>query len=365
MSKPAGTDQQQRGANLRDVALRAQVSVATASRVLAGDYPVAEATRAKVLQAIDELDYVASPKRAQPRKSTRMIAIITPNVKWPLLMHIAAGVEEAATESGRLCLICTTHGDVDREADAVKLMCDQGSVDAVILIGGVVETPEYRVRMRNYAQELAAAGSRLVLCGRPPLGPDTPAVVVEYDNVGGAYAATSHLLSAGHRRIALLAGAAGHTTSDQRIEGYRQALNDYGLAFDPALIIHGLPTRPGGYTGVKRLLEDKTGFTAIFAHNDTVAAGALAALGHSGLRVPDDVSVIGYDNIPMAQELAPPLTTVHLPHEELGRMAVRLALENPQPGSGREHIVLATHVVLRNSVRHLQSGQANGVIGTS
>lgn len=354
MSAEPTASRRRRTVTLRDVAGLAEVSVATASRALAGDYPVAEGTRAKVMRAVGELEYVATPPRAHPRQHVRMVAIIADNVRVPLVIHVAAGVEEAAAEAGRLCLICTTHGDVDRELATVKLLCDQQTVDAVILVGGTVETTEYRDRMRRYAQDLARAGSRLVLCGRPPLGPDVPALVVQYDNTGGAYAATSHLLSSGHRRIAMVAGVPGHTTSEQRIDGYRQSLSDYGLAVDPALIKPAGADRAAGYTATKQLLQEKVEFSAVFALNDVVASGVLGALRDAGLGVPDDISVVGYDNTAMAQELAPPLTTVHLPHEELGRTAVRLALENPQPGSGRDQVMLATHVVVRDSVRHVQ-----------
>lgn len=344
-----------RSVTLHDVAQHAQVSVATASRVLAGDYPVAAATRNKVLQAVDELRYVAASKRSRRNDTPRMVALVAPNVKSALVAHIAAGAEEAATESGRLCLICTTHGDVAREAEVVKQLSDQGSVDAVVLVGGTVESPEYRDRMRSYTEQLALTDARLVLCGRPPAGQDVPALVVEYDNIGGAYAATSYLLSAGHRRIVLLAGPEGYSSSEQRIDGYRRALADYGLEFDPALIRSIAATRSGGYAGTEKLLQDDLDFSAIFAINDSAATGVMAALGQAGIRVPDDVSLVGYDNLPMAQELSPPLTTVHLPHEELGRAAVRLAVESPDQGSGREHVTLATHVVVRDSVRPVQS----------
>lgn len=328
--------------------------MATVSRVLAGDYPVADTTRDRVMQAVHELEYSAPPPRSAPRKRARMVAIVAADLTIPMVVQTAAGVEEAAAEAGRLCLISTVHDDLERELSVVELLRDQRNVDAVILLGGVRESEEYRNRMRRYAEELATAGSRLVLCGRPSLGPDTPAVVVQYDNAGGAYAATSHLLSAGHRRIAMLAGVAGNTTSDQRCEGYRQALADYGLSVDPALVQSTVYDRASGYTATKRLLDAGADFTAIFAHNDLLASGALAALRERGLGVPQDVSLVGYDNSPVAQELYPALTTVNLPFAELGRTAVRLALANPQPGSGRDQVTLATHVVLRDSVRRIQ-----------
>jgi LacI family transcriptional regulator len=336
---------------VRDVARHAGVSVATVSRVLAGGRVVAPATQAKVLQAVRELDYVVNAHaRVLSGRPAPMIAIVATNVQSAFLLQVAAGVEEQAAESGRFCAIFATHGEERREAEAIKLMRELRA-EAVILAGGVLDTPEYRERVGAYAQAL---GTRLVLLGRPALG--AAALVVDYDNVGGAYAATSHLLSVGHRRIAALGCKEPFTNNELRLEGYRRALSDFGVELDPALTTseHTTMDRPAGYLGVKRLLAAGVDFSAVFAINDVIATGAMAALREAGRDIPGDVSVVGFDNLPLAQELTPPLTTVHLPHEELGRAAVRMALDNPQPGSGRDHMMLGTHLVIRGSVQPLR-----------
>jgi LacI family transcriptional regulator len=338
---------------IRDVASRAGVSVATVSRVLSGDYPVAASTRSRVMRAVRDLDYVVNAHaRALAGMSPQTVAIIVASVTAPFHAHIAQGVEEQAAIEGRLCLVCTTQGDPDRELAVVNLMREQHA-DAVILVGAVVENDAYRARMVRFAAALDAVGSRLVLCGRPPLGPDVPATVVDYDNTAGAYAITSHLLSAGHRRILYLGGAIGHTTGEARVAGYRQALREHGLEPDPRLESFGRFSRAFGYRGIKEVLERGTGdFTAVFAADDLVAAGALQALREAGRQVPADVSVVGYDDIPLAADLNPPLTTVHIPHEELGRTAVRLALHRGD--GGPQHVVVGTHVVVRDSVGPLR-----------
>jgi LacI family transcriptional regulator, galactose operon repressor len=328
---------------IRDVARAAGVSVATVSRALSGDYPVSPATRARIQRAVKDLDYVVNAHaRALSGATSKIVAIVLQEAVSPFFAYIAQGVEHEAAAHGRLCLVCTTHGDADRELEIVKLMREQHA-DAVILVGGVIETDEYRERMRRYAHGLADAGSKLVLCGRPSLGPDVPAITVGYDNTGGAYAATAHLLSAGHRRIAMLAGPAGFSTSEQRISGYRSALAAHDVSGD--LLTYGEMSRESGYARTRDLLTRGASFTALFAVNDQAAAGALAALRDAGLRVPDDVSVIGFDDAPFAEDLNPPLTTVHLPHEELGRTAVRMALVG-----GRQQTLLGTHIVVRASV---------------
>ncbi|MEV1001154.1 LacI family DNA-binding transcriptional regulator [Nonomuraea sp. NPDC050202] len=337
-----------RRVTIRDVARKAGVSVATVSRVLGGDYPVLAATRNKVMRAVRELDYVPNAHaRALSAARPGAIAIVVNTIAVPYYALIAQGVEDQAAQEGRLSLICTTGGDNGRELSIVQLLREQRA-EAVILVGSVIVDEEYRKRMTEYAHALAAAGSRLVLCGRPPLGEGAPALVVGFDNTGGAHAVTAHLLSAGHRRILYLGVRPGHTTSDTRVAGYRSALAEHGVALDPGLQIEAEFDRDAGYAAMnRRLAEGPPDFTAIFAGNDLVAAGAIQSLHEHGLRVPDDMSIVGYDDVPPAQDLH--LTTVHLPHDELGRAAVRLALGRLTTSP----MTLGTHIVVRDSVRPL------------
>ncbi|KOV90098.1 LacI family DNA-binding transcriptional regulator [Nocardia sp. NRRL S-836] len=340
-----------RRSTIREVAERAGVSVATVSRILSGDYPAAPATRKRVLRAVEELDYVANAHaRALAGTSAKSIAIVLNSVTSPHYAHVAQGVETQTAAEGRLCLIGTTGGDPERELAMVKFMREQHA-EAVILVGNVVADERYRKRMGQYAHALSAIGSRLVLCGRPPLGPDVPAVVVEYDNTGGAFAATSHLLSAGHERILCLGTRPGHTTQEGRVAGYRRALEAHRVPHDPALEVEGTTMEwHEGYRMMKeRLATGPLDFTAVFALNDLIAGGACRALAEHGLRVPDDVSMVGFDDLQSSLDLG--LTSVHLPHEEIGRTAVRLALEHEARGGTPPHVVLGTHLVIRDSVR--------------
>jgi LacI family transcriptional regulator len=347
--KPAEQADPDRRSTIRDVAAKAGVSVATVSRVLAGNYPTAPATRAKVMRAVKELDYVVNVHaRALAGVTQKTIAILTREVVTPFYAFIIQGVEQQAAQDGRLCLVCTTGSDPDRELAYVKMMREQ-SADAVIIVGGVVETPEYRKQLGLYAQALESAGSKLVLCGRPGMGDDVPALVSHYDNEGGAYAGTSHLLSAGHERVMFLGGQPGFTTSEPRVAGWRRALNDRGITPTPDLLQQGSHGVHFGYERVQQLLKKKAlNATAIFASDDSCAAGAIMAMREGGLRVPEDVSIVGYDDVPMAAHMWPPLTTVRIPAEELGRTAVRMALD-PRSSPSRETI-LGTHVVVRDSV---------------
>ncbi|GAA2828916.1 LacI family DNA-binding transcriptional regulator [Nonomuraea rubra] len=340
---------------IRDVAKHAGVSVATVSRTLAGDYPVQPATRHKVLQAVGELDYVRNAHaRALSVAAPGAVAIVINSVATAYYSYIAQGVEEQATAEGRLCLICTTGGDPQRELAVVQMMREQRA-EAVILVGSVIQDDDYKRRMTRYAHSLADSGSCLALCGRPPLGDGVPAFTVGFDNTGGAHAITTHLLSAGHRRILYLGLRLGQSTSDSRVAGYRTALADFGAVYDPELEVGCGYDRSSGYAAMKHRLAAGAGdftrdFTAVFAATDVIAAGAFQAIREHGLRIPDDISIVGYDDTPPAEDIG--LTTVHLPHAELGRAAVRLALSGKNP-LVEAPITLGTHIVVRNSVKRV------------
>ncbi|MFE4641736.1 LacI family DNA-binding transcriptional regulator [Streptomyces sp. NPDC056730] len=335
---------------IQEVAQRAQVSAATVSRVLSGSHPTSAGARARVLRAVKDLDYVVNAHaRALAGTGRKTVAVLIRDVTSPFFSQVAQGVEYEATTRGRLCMVCTTGGDNAREHEMVQMLREQRA-ETVVLVGGVVENDEYRERMTRYAQALAAVGSRLVLCGRPAPPPDVPALVVEYDNEAGAYGITSHLLTAGHRRIVFLGQLPGNSTSEDRISGYRRALLDFGLPPEAARVVGTGFNKRQGYASMNTLLESgELDFTAVFAGDDEVAAGAMKALRKHGLTVPDDISLIGYNDDPVADDLTPGLTTVHIPAEEMGRTALRLALRD-DPGSGQERQLLGTHIVVRDSV---------------
>jgi len=333
---------------IRDVATRAGVSVATVSRVLTGSHPVSEELRAKVMDVVREVDYVINMHaRSLAGAGPQTIAMLIGDITGPSFAHAAKGLEQEASARGCLTLVGTTGFDSQRELTLLNLMREHGA-SAVVLIGGAPDLGEYEQRMAQYAKALKAAGSQLVLCGRPPLPPEIPAITVEYDNEGGAFAMTSHLLSAGHRRILVMPGLAGYTTTEIRMAGYRRALAAYGLVVDPELVVHSTYEYAGGERAVREALDRGVGFTAVFAGADMLAAGVLEALRAAGLRVPEDVSLAGYDDIPLARDLTPKLTTVHVPYEEIGREGARLALDRTPDVPSR--VVMGTHVVVRQSV---------------
>jgi len=335
---------------IRDVATRAGVSVATVSRVLAGNYPTSEQAKSKVLQAVDDLNYVVNTHaRGLAGQGARTIAILIEQVTSTFFAAVAQGVEEQATAEGRLCLISSTHGNPAQELALVDMLRDQGT-EAVIIVGGITPTREYEIRMARYAESLAAVGSILVLCCRPRLTADVPHLVIGYENEEGSYAATNHVLSRGHERVLFVGGVAGISTTEDRLRGWRRAMREHGLPTDD-LVLLGAHRQSFGREAVQERLAHARDFTAIVAYNDHIAAGALQALREAAVRVPDDVSIVGYDDSLLAPNLMPALTSVSIPAQELGRTAVRRVLEyHSEGGHALDDLVLATHVVVRDSV---------------
>ncbi|WP_187292847.1 LacI family DNA-binding transcriptional regulator [Beutenbergia cavernae] len=337
---------------LQDVAGAAGVSSASVSRVLRGSGYVSPEVEARVLRAVADTGY--RPPKSPDHTDSDLIAVVVNDLGSGLLVDVIRGAERTATASELLTVVCTTSYSAEREIEILSMLANRQDIGAVIVVGGVRPTAEYARRMVDVERLLTNRGGVLVFAGRPPIDESVPQLVVEYENEGGAYSATSHLISRGHRRIALLPGMPGMTTGEQRLSGYRKAMAAAGVEIDEQLIVWSAgQDRAGGNGAVRELLARGHDFTAVFAGNDEMAAGALTVLRGAGLRVPDDVSLVGYDDSPLAVALSPSLTSVHLPHEELGTEAVRLATRRPGRGSGFERVVLGTHLVVRDSVAQL------------
>ncbi|UUN26998.1 LacI family DNA-binding transcriptional regulator [Streptomyces sp. FIT100] len=327
---------------LADVAARARVSPATVSRVLNGNYPVAATTRERVLRAVDELDYVLNgPASSLAAATSDLVGILVNDIADPFFGIMAGAAQTAIGEgaSGRaggekLAVVCNTGGSPERELTYLTLLQRQRAA-AVVLTGGALEDPDHIAAMSAKLARLANAGTTVVLCGRPPVPGDSVTATLTFDNRGGGRRLTEHLLALGHRRIGYVAGPAERTTTRHRLEGHRAALAAAGIDEDQErLTVHGSYDRRSGYDATRELLRRAPGLTAIAAANDTVALGACAALRDQGLRIPEDVSVAGFDDLPFSVDAVPALTTVRLPLHEAGTRAGRLAMgkETPPPG---------------------------------
>lgn len=336
------------GVTLADVAAAAGVSTATVSRVLSGNYPVAARTRARVTEAVDELGYVMNANaRALARSRASTIGIVVEDVVEPFFGYIARGVERRAAELGLACLIMASRGSKERELELVDLLRAHRA-GGVILVGGSADDRGYRTKMAQRARALADEGGHLVLCGRPPLSDGVPTRSVSYDNEGGAFAITSHLLAHGHRRIAYVGGPDRLSTHTFRLAGHRRALEQHGVPWDDGLVHVGQFGAEFGHATLTALLREGLDATAVFAANDAVAVGVYEAAEEAGISIPGDLSVVGYDDVPVATQLRPRLSTVSVPLEELGRRAAELCVA--EPGALDADATVGTHLVLRDSV---------------
>jgi LacI family transcriptional regulator len=308
-------------ATLADVAARAGVSTATVSRVLNGNYPVSAVTRERVHRALGELEYVVNgPARALAAATSEVIGVIVNDVSDPFFSIQASGTQWEAASADLLAVICNTAGSPSDELKYISMLLRQ-RVRGMVLTGGSREEPEHLRATAKLIGQALSAGTRVVMCGRPaPPGVDVPCVT--FDNEGGARALTRHVLAMGHRRIAYIAGPPGNSTTTARLTGHRKALAEQDIP--EAVTLHGDFSRASGFDAALEVLR-QADVTAIVAGNDLMALGVVAALRQRGVRVPDDISVAGFDDLPSAVDVVPTLTTVRLPLDQGARKAGRIA----------------------------------------
>jgi len=331
---------------LTAVAQRAGVSPATVSRVLNGGYPVAVETRKRVERAVRDLDYVVNAHaRALLHSTSGIVGTILNDLSDPFFALVFRGIQSAASDLRRLVVTCNTADDPDREFTYIQMLRRQRA-DAVIIVGAAAEDAAYRRQLAAQARGLRAQGSRLVLCGRPKPIRDAPANVVTFDNAGAGRVLVDHLVGLGHRRIAYLGGPAGRTTSSDRHRGFVEGMSAAGLRVDDQLVAECDYSRDSGYAAATGLIDRDAEFSAVIGGNDQIAIGALVALRDSGWSAPDDVSVAGIGDTPIAADLIPALTTVHLPLEEAGRQAFALAVA---PQGPTKTVTLPNRLIVRAS----------------
>jgi LacI family transcriptional regulator len=331
-------------ATLADVARRAGVSVATASRVVSGSaYGVSPELRERVMTAAQELNYVPNAHaRALVGASTATVGVIVHDVSDPYFAEITRGIQRAASAADRLVMICHTYRDRERELAYVRNLHAQ-RVEAIIMAGSGLDDRVYSQRLAAQLDAFVGAGGKVTFVSRHHI----PGDAVLPDNVGGAREMTRALIGLGHRNIGVITGPSLLTTTRDRFEGVRSAMREAGLALPPQNVVEGDFTRDGGYRAALALLDQAPGLTAIFALSDQMAVGALAALRERGIAVPGEVSVAGFDDISIARDVTPALSTVKVPMEQMGLRAMELALEPRSTELRVEY--LPTEVLLRGS----------------
>ena len=331
-------------ATMKDVAQRAGVSPSTVSHVINETRFVSQQLRDRVLHAMSELNYQPSAvARSLRTKKTQVVALVIPDITNPYFPEVARGVQDVAEENEYSVILCNTDRVRGRELRFLKALRGQW-VDGLILNPSEVTSGDL--------QDLQDAQIPVVLIGSQIDHPDLDVVMV--DNVQGAYDAVSHLIDLGHRRIGLVGGPRAASSGEQRFQGYIRALADHDIPVDEEIITEGRFTREGGYESMKRLLALQSPPTAVFASSDVMAIGALMAIQEQGLQVPNDVSLVGFDDIAEASTTTPKLTTVSQPKYQTGEVAAQLLfdrVEGASPGE-RQKIVLSHQLVIRDSTAH-------------
>jgi LacI family repressor for deo operon, udp, cdd, tsx, nupC, and nupG len=301
---------------MTDVARLAGVSTATVSRVLAGGDKVANIKKEKVMKAIEQLNYKPNRLASNLRtlKSKTIVAVVR-DISKSFFSDIIRGIEDVAYEQNYKVLLGDINNDPNRENDYIKLY-NEKLVDGVILIG-----------TRNTADALLklTEGIPVVLASEFLDRIDLPKVSI--DNIASSRQAADHLIGLGHKRIGFISGPMDIVICRDRMEGYRQGMLEHGLPVDEDLIHEGDWSIESGYEMAAKMLTLGQRPTAIFASNDDMAFGVIKCVKDQGLRVPQDVSVVGFDNISMASILEPSLTTVSQPRYEIGAKAMELLLQ--------------------------------------
>jgi LacI family transcriptional regulator, galactose operon repressor len=337
-------------ATIADVAQRAGVSVSTAARVLSGSGYAGEQTRQRVLEAAQELGYVANHiARSLRLRHTNMIGLLIADVENSFYSVIAKGVESVCKEAGYHVVLCNSNDDPEEEKEYLTVL--EG-----IRVDGLIITPTSHNRL--LLERLRKKGITIVQMDRTVDGLRSDAILV--DNEAGAAHAVAHLIAAGHGSIGIMTGPLDVTTGRERLRGYERALKEHGIKLHPSLVRTGSFRGDRAIQDAKELMAAEPRPTAIFAANNILAEACLLAVAERGLRVPRDVSVVAFDDTPWMSMINPPVTTVRQPTPDMAHSAAELLLRrlrNPSAAPPAT-MVFHTELVVRGSVATVTRAKA-------
>jgi len=332
-----------------DIAERANVSPGTVSKILKGTYIGSSETKNRVLKIAKELGYTPNILASSLRsRRSKTIALIVPEITVPFFPELSRGVEDEARENDYNLILCNSNSDPVQEAKYLESL-ERRWVDGIIFCRVTGDTFKEKI------PRLLENKVKMVFVDRVPPENNLPIARVEIDNEKAAYMATEFLIKLGHKDIACITGPLNTRIAQQRLEGYKKALKDNEISIRGELIVEGTFKLDSGFKSVNILLERNVHFTAIFACNDLMAIGAIKALRKRNLQVPEDISVMGFDGIPLSEYIEPALTTVVQPIYEMGKTAAKLLLEGIRSGvQPKDHIVLEAKILIRESTRELK-----------
>ena len=328
---------------IRDVAREANMSVATVSRVLNGSGPVSEKTGRLIREVAGKMRYVPhSGARSLITSKTETLGVLLPDLYGEFFSEVIRGMDDTAQKNGFHLLISRAYADRHGIETAIRAM--RGRVDGVVAMSPDLDAESLLNLPSTIPVVLLCSVSR---------GNEIDSLTIQ--NCRGAREMVNHLISLGHNRIAIIKGSPRNYDAAERLRGYRMALREAGIASESALEREGNFTECSGYEATLALLEMKLRPSAIFAANDSMAIGALSALRESGVGVPEDIAVAGFDDIPLARYMDPPLSSVHVPICELGARAVDLLLHGitHKNDHARKRERISTKLVIRRSTGSL------------
>jgi len=304
--------------SIKDIAQAAGVSHSTVSRALSDSPLVKAETKARIQHLAQEMGY--SPDaiaRSLVTQKTRTVGVVVTTITDPFVAEVVQGIEDAAHENDYSVILASSASEPERELAAVEMLRAK-RVDSLIVTSSRVGA--------LYLEHLERIGVPVVLVNNHNEQSGRYTFSVSVDNQHGGHLATSHLIQRGHRRISYVSGPADHSDSAERLAGHRQALDEAGIPFDPALVLPGNGCLDGGERALRTLASLAEPPTAVFCYNDVTAIGLISAARQADLSVPEHLAVVGFDNIPLAAHVYPPLTTVAQPQRAMGRQAMDMAL---------------------------------------
>ncbi|MCP2240322.1 LacI family DNA-binding transcriptional regulator [Thermoanaerobacterium thermosaccharolyticum] len=333
---------------IKDVAQKAQVSVATVSRVINNNYPVSDKTRHNVLLAINELNFQPNGiARSLKRNFTSMIGLVIPDITNPYFMSIGKGIESVVSKRGYVIILCNTDENLDKEINSLKILSEK-RVDAIILTTSSEDN--------DHIKELINKGIPVVLVDRKIKGFNTDVVI--NDNFGSSYLLTKHIIQKGHRDICIVNGLLNVSTGKERFEGFKAAMEEHNIPIKSEFILNGNFNSKIAYNEVKKLLKNGYRPTAIIAANNLMAEGVMLAILEEKLSIPNDISLVAFEEIRNQELITPKVTYINQNGFLMGQKAGELVLEkinnnlNGLKRHGRE-IILVPDLVIRDSVKTL------------
>jgi DNA-binding LacI/PurR family transcriptional regulator len=329
---------------MRDVARAANVSVATVSKVLNNTGSISDKTRQAVLDSCRRLGYKRTP--TANGQQTRTVGLVIPSIDNPFFPLLARSVETTLIESNYNMFLCNSFRNDYLEIEHVRRLYER-SVDAIILFSPSARVVEYIESMGDT--------DTTIICMEEPHGERCADYFIDIDNVQGMADAVNYAVSLKHRRIAYLVGPLARTCNQLRLQVFRETLEALEIPVDEDLILESNFEYDSGFNLAWQLLQHPDPPTLIFAGNDVMAFGVINAIMSLGLHVPEDVSVIGFDDIPQASYFIPALTTIRQPAKEIGRMAARLILNQFKESSIPAAITIPTSLVVRKSTGYCKS----------